>query len=162
MKALRCFAILALLVVVTACNKRKYPSINDLKVKIELVNDQGDVTQYFIKGHDITFKYSITNISEKTFFYHHSPCPKAGFEVYKRHSGEYIGNPIGEDYTCTEPAPRVEIGPGETHVHAINYFDNPHLPNLTGQYKVFFSSYVSVLEGKEHRTFDLEKSFVVR
>lgn len=145
----------------TSCNKDKYPSIDDLEVNIEMVNEQGSVTTYHIKGDNITFRYTITNISDKTFVYMASPCPEKNFEVYYE-NGEYFGKPVGNGYSCADQFERTEIGPRQTHNHVVVWTPTAQGSNLSGVYYTTLSSHISMLEGKEHRTYDFDLDFQVR
>ncbi len=160
MKRTLLFLQLIALVALSACNKDRYPTIDDLEVKIELVDDRGNITSNFLKGHDIAFKYSITNISDKTFFYMGTPCPEETFNVYSD-QGNLIGKPVGEGFVCGHNVSRIEIDPGVTHVHSVVWTSVSQGPNLSGDYYTTFSSHISMLEGKEHRTYDLELEFRV-
>lgn len=154
--------ILLAFFILTGCSKDKYPSIDDLDVKIELVDDQGNITNHFIKGHDITFKYTVKNVSDKTFTYTGTPCPQEGFSVHDLHALDFLFRPVGNNFVCGDAQKAIEITPGETDTYVVVWSPDPSGVNLSGTYRVLFSSHISMLEGKEHRTYDLELDFVVR
>lgn len=151
-----CFCIGA-----ASCNKKDYPIFSDLEIDIELVNKEGQVTNWFMPGDDITFRYVIRNLSDKVIPYSGSPCPQYHFTVFR--GNQLIGDPQPDGSACPEELLSSVLDPGEADYYMINWFEDTSNPQLTtAEYKVKFHAVISLQEGKLIREIEKELDLEIR
>ena len=143
------------------CGKRDYASVDDLEVTLTVLDPEGRPTTAPPFGEDYVFMYTIRNSSDHEVEYRGTPCPQFQLEVYDE-DGQFVGRPVESDAVCPDKEDWAVLGEGEPQHFASNWKADPTNPTLRGHYTVRIKTWISVLEGKEQREYDLETAFEVQ
>ena len=150
----------SLLLFFAGCKKEDEPSIEDIRITIDLVNAQGEATSTFTIGEDPIFRYTETNISGETVRYFSDPCPEFQFRLWS--NGSLIGDPIPETQACTEEQELLSLPSNGTRSGQINWLNdtaNTILP--PGDYSIRFSNTIRYPDINKSRIYNLEVPFTV-
>ena len=152
---------LSLILLILSCEKDNLKSINDLEVHIDLLDDNNNSSRIFSYGEDLVFKYSEMNNTTDTIYYYGTHCPTFQFKVYDE-SDNLIGDAIPSNWGCTAILLLLNIGPKETKVSEINWFnDTTNAPLPIGRYKLKFVNTIDIPKINESKKYNLKIEFKI-
>ena len=152
---------LCLMLLILSCEKDNLRSVNDLEVKIDLIDPNNNSTRLFSYGEDLIFKYSETNNTTDTIYYCGTHCPTFHFKVYDD-SDKLIGDAIPDNWGCTAILLLLNIGPKKTNISEISWFnDTMNTPLPIGRYKLKFDNTIDIPEINESKKYNLIIKFKI-
>lgn len=147
--------------IISGCKKEKPPSIEDIDVRIDLLDTNHNSTRNFNHGEDMIFKYVEYNKTNESINYYTDNCPTFYFGIYDMNDN-FLGDAIPFNWGCTDILSLSEILPKESKSYEINWFnDTTNIALPVGNYKLKFNNTITIYETKERKTYNLEINFKV-
>ncbi len=154
--------ILSLLLFTLSCEKDNFKSINDLEVRIDLLNENHKSSRVFNYGEDLIFEYTEKNNTSDTIYYYGSQCPTFQFNVYDKNDN-LIGDAIPSNWGCLAILLLQNIAPKQTKSYEINWFnDTTNLSLPKGDYKLRFDNTINIPDINESKKYNLTIEFKIK